>query len=35
MELVNVMVKLIIQFHVINKIERMGYKGGKRRKIVI
>lgn len=32
MELVNVMVKLVIQFHVINKIERMRYKGGKKKK---
>lgn len=35
MELVNVIVKVMIQFHILNKIERMRYKGGKRRKIVI
>lgn len=32
MELVNVMVKLTIQFHVINKIERMRIKGKKEEK---
>lgn len=35
MELVNVIVKVMIQFHILNKIERMRYKGGERRKIVI
>lgn len=32
MELVNVIVKVMIQFHILNKIERMRYKGGKEEK---